>query len=102
MDECDRDRAFADCGCHTLDVAAANVPDREDAWETRLEKMRLPLEGPPCGVEVLRRKIGSGLDEAVVVERHAVVEPFRRRHRSGHHEDVPDVFNGVSSGGFAA
>src|SRR4051812_19765956 len=102
MDECDCDRAFADCRCDSLDVAAANVPDREDTWKARLEKMRLSLERPLRGIEIFRRNIESGFDEAVVVERHAVVEPFGRRHRSRHYEHVADVFNRVGSVGFVA
>src|SRR5438552_16747714 len=72
MHERDGDRAFTDRGCHALDVAAANVADREDARKARFQKMRLPLEGPTRGVEIFRRTIGFGLDEAVVVERQSV------------------------------
>src|SRR5438309_5312141 len=85
MHERDGDRAFTDRGCHALDVAAANIADREDAWKARLQKMRLPLESPSRGVEIFRRNIGSSLDEAVIVERHTVIEPFGRRHRSRHY-----------------
>ena len=41
--------------------------------------------------EIVRREIRPRLDESLVVERDAAVQPPRVRHGAGHHEDVPDV-----------
>ena len=37
------------------------------------------------------REIRTGLDEAVLVEREASIEPAGVRHRARHHEDVSDL-----------
>src|SRR4051812_21686242 len=102
MHKCDRDGAFAHRGRYSLDVTAANVPDCEDTRTTRLEKVRRSLEGPLCGAEIFGQNIRSGFDEAAVIECDAAVEPLRRGDRSGHHKEMPDGLDRLSSGNVVA
>src|SRR2546426_8412911 len=59
----DRDRSLAHRRCHTLQAPGADVADREDPGETRLEEMGRAPERPACRGQVLRRQIRSRLDE---------------------------------------
>src|ERR1700758_151159 len=93
MHEGDGDRAFADRGGHAFDVAAANISDGEDRGEARLEQKWRARQPPARALEILARQVRSGLDETVVVEDQAAVQPLRRRVRSGHHEEMADVFD---------
>src|SRR5258706_13866791 len=73
--ERNRDRAFSDGGGHALDVARAHVADRKNAGKARLQKVGRAGKRPLRGRQIFRREIGSGLDERVLVERDAGLEP---------------------------
>src|SRR5437868_9864639 len=98
MDERHRARSLADCRRNALDVSAAHVADREDCRQARFEEMRRAAERPLRGGEIVRRKGGTGLDEAAVVEGETALEPLRGGDRAGHDEDVPHVFDALAAG----
>src|SRR2546427_8580432 len=52
----DRDRSLAHRRCHTLQAPGADVADREDAGETRLEEMGRAPERPACRGQVLETR----------------------------------------------
>src|SRR5438270_13743924 len=88
MNEGHGNRSFADGRGYALEISTADVADREDARQARFEEVGQPDERPPRGDEIVVRQVGTGLDEAVVIERDAAVEPFRRRHGPGHHDGM--------------
>src|SRR5215213_8841962 len=53
--------------------------------------MRRALQRPLCSLQLIARKIRSGLDESTHVQRQTSIEPLRTRFGAGHHENVPDV-----------
>lgn len=63
MDEGDRDRSLADGGCHTLDIAAPDVADREHSGETGFEKIGRAGERPPRGGQVFLRQVRRALGD---------------------------------------
>src|SRR6266550_175872 len=87
----DRDRPLAHGRCHPFQAPGADVAHREDPGATRLEQMGSAGERPPRGGQLLGRQVRSRLDEPVVVEREAAVQPAGARHRARHGEDVPDA-----------
>src|SRR6266849_4291464 len=82
------DGALADGGCDAFHAASANVPDCKDSRDARLEEERRTWQWPPA--EILVIQVGPGLDEALVIERHGALQPFRVRTRAGHREEVAD------------
>src|SRR6516164_6514767 len=94
MDKRNRDRAFTDGRCHTLDVAASDVAHGEHAWTRRFKQVRRTLEWPLRGGEIVTRKVRSSLYEAFSVERDMAdraAQPTRIRLCTGHQEHVPDI-----------
>src|SRR5439155_26911411 len=91
MNERDRNRALANGRGDALDAARADIADGEDAWPARFEQQRRARQWPAGGGEIVVREIRTGLDEAVLVEREASIEPAGVRHRARHHEDVSDL-----------
>src|SRR5262249_28409346 len=55
-----------------------HIAHREEARMTRLVRQRRAVEGRPRTVEMLRAERAIGEHEALVVERGATGEPFRR------------------------
>src|SRR5437870_8338702 len=78
--ELDADGALADRRCDAFHAAGANVADREDARDARLEKEWRAWKRPSD--EILATQVGPGLDEALAVERHGALQPFRVRDRA--------------------
>src|SRR5947207_3169346 len=91
MNERDRNRALANGRGDALDAARADIADGEDAGPARLEQQRRARQWPAGGSEIVVREIGAGLDETVLVEREASIEPVGVRHGARHHEDVSDL-----------
>src|SRR6476646_6783398 len=91
VDEGDHDRAFADRRRHPFDAAAANVAYRKHARQAGLQGIRWARQRPARRVEIVRRQIATGLDEALVVERDTALEPLGVWYRTHHHEDMTDV-----------
>src|SRR5262245_34925465 len=89
MDEGDGDRALADRRSNPLDAAAADISDREDSGQTGLEKLWRPSQRPPGRNQIVRSKIGAGLDETFLVKSHAASEPFSTRDRTRHRKQMP-------------
>src|SRR5438309_6104640 len=87
----DRDRSLAHGRGHALQAPRADVPDREDPGETRLEEMRSTGQRPACGGQILGQEVRSRLDEPLGVECQAAVQPARAGHRARHGEDMPDT-----------
>src|SRR4051812_30236503 len=75
MDKRDRDRAFADRGRDSLDVAAANVSSGKDAWTAGFEQIRWSRERPLRIREIVGREIRARFHEAFVVQPDAPVQP---------------------------
>ena len=82
--ELDADGALAHGGGDALDAARAHVAHGEDAGPVGLEEERRARQRPARASAARRREVGAGLHEALVVERHARLEPagVRRRRRS--------------------
>lgn len=55
MHEGHGDRSLANGGCDALDVAAADVADREDTWKARLQQIGRAGERPLRGGKILGR-----------------------------------------------
>lgn len=77
MHEGHRNRALTDRERNPLDVSAANVADRKDAGNTRLEQMRRSCEWPMGPGQIIAREIGPGLDKTSWIEREAAGDPPR-------------------------
>src|SRR5262249_30438870 len=89
-----RDRAFTDGRCHTLDVAAPDVAHGEHAWTRRFKQVRRTLEWPLRSSEIVTREVRSSFYEALSVERDVAgraAQPPRIRLCTGHQEHVPDL-----------
>src|SRR5436309_3324420 len=71
----------------TADATRLTLPDLTSAC---LEQIRSPGERPSCFFELGGVEIGAGLDEVLVVERHASFEPARVRVGARHQEQVAD------------
>src|SRR6202035_432593 len=94
VDELHADRALADRRGHPLDAPRAHVADREDPGAAGLEEERPARQRPARRPQLLGAEVGAGLDEALVVHRHAAREPAGVGPRAGHHEDVADLGGG--------
>src|SRR5437867_12388492 len=90
MHEGDRYGSLSDRRCHPLDIAGPYVTDGEDAWQACFEKMRGPAERPLRGGEIVVRQVRPGLDEPLLAERQAAIEPACIGHGARHEADVPD------------
>src|SRR5438132_3518257 len=99
MHERDSDRSLANGRRHTLDVAAADVTDREHAGPTCFEEIGRPGKGPAGGSQIVVRQIRAGLDEPFRVEYDTTPKPARAGNGTGHDEDVLDVV-GLDAPGF--
>src|SRR3954470_4816585 len=84
--ERDRNRTFAYRGRHPLDIAAADVAHRKDAWPARFEQIRSACEWPFRTREFLEREFLARLHEALLVENDAAVHPRRVRNGARHDE----------------
>jgi len=84
------DRAFADGGCNAFDAARAHIARGEYARQTGLHRMRWTPQRPAGRRQILRIELGTGFDEAIRVEGHTVLQPWRVRHRAGHDEHMAD------------
>lgn len=71
--------ALADCGANAFDRARADVAHGKNAGNTGLERRRTGTRG----VRVL-----AGLNKALGVERHAAMQPTRRRFGADKQEEV--------------
>src|SRR5688572_1691921 len=65
VDESDGNRSFTDRGRHALDVAAANIADREETRATGLQQIGRSWQRPLRGHQILRRQVRSGLHESL-------------------------------------
>src|SRR5204862_2821048 len=83
-------RALAHRRRHALDAARSRIADREDARPARLQQLGSAGERPSCRLELIRMEGSSGLDEVLVVERHASLDPGGVRVGAGHQEHVTD------------
>lgn len=91
MNERDRDRPFADSRGDAFDVAATNIPGSEHSGHTAFQQAGPASERPARTGQFFRRKIGTGFNEAFVVEHDATLEPGGVGVRSCHYEHVSDV-----------
>src|SRR5881409_707150 len=91
MNEGDRGRAFTNRRGHALHVPCADVADRKDSGQGRLEEVGESRQPPARRREILLRQVGTGLDETPRIERDTALEPCRAGHRACHYEDVPYV-----------
>lgn len=53
--------------------------------------MRRTAERPVRGAKIVRPEICAGSDEALVVERHATLQPLCVGHGAGHQKNMADV-----------
>src|ERR1700682_339978 len=83
-------RALAHRGGDALHAARPHIADREDARLARLQEIGSTGQRPSCLLEVTREEVSSCLDEVLVVERHASLEPRGVRVGAGHQEQVTD------------
>src|SRR5256884_7303959 len=90
VDELNAHRALAHRRRDALHAARPHVSDREDARPDRLQQIGSTGQRPSRLLEVIREEVGSGLDEVLVVERQASLEPGGVRVGAGHQEQVTD------------
>jgi hypothetical protein len=76
MNKRNSNRSFADCGRHSLDVAAAHVANRKDAGAARFEQIWRPCQRPLRVREIVRQEIRACFHEALFVKDDAAVQPF--------------------------
>src|ERR1700679_418097 len=97
MHEMYSDRALTNCRCHALHISRPTVSNREDARHTRLQHVRSPCQWPQSirGASV---QVGAGQHEPLLIESNAVLQPFRSRRRSGHHEYIANWTAAYSPG----
>jgi hypothetical protein len=88
VNERDRDRPFAHSRGDTLHIPTAHVSRSKNTWQRCFEEVWPAAERPVRVDQIFRRQIGTGFDEAFVVERDAVVEPICIRVGSSHDEYV--------------
>ena len=91
MYEGNRDRSFSDSRGDTLHITAAHVSGSKNTRKRCFQQVWSAAERPVRVVQILRRQIGAGLDEAFAIERDAAAEPICIRVRSGHNEHVPNA-----------
>ena len=97
MDESDGNRAFPDRRGNALHATSANVADGEDSWQTRLEQVRNPGEGPVGFSQIFRRQIGSGLDESRFLQGKTATQPLGAGDSTHHREHVPNRVSFVTA-----
>jgi hypothetical protein len=88
MYERDGNRSFADGGCYSFDVSAANIADSEDAGETGFQEIGRTLNGPFGFRQIFRREIWAGLDKPSFIARYTTIKPRRIRHRARHGKEM--------------
>src|SRR5215831_15939673 len=91
VNERDGDRPFAYSRGDAFDVAATNIPGSENSGHTAFQQVWPTGERPVRAGQIFRRKIGTCLNKAFVIERDATIEPAGVGVRSGHYEHVSDV-----------
>ena len=91
VDELHGYRSFADRGRNPFYTSGADVPHREDPRQARFESIWLPDQRPTRRIQIRGQKIGSCLDELLVVECHAVAEPCCIGTRTRHRKQVADL-----------
>src|SRR5437588_5439204 len=96
MNEGDGDRSFAHGRRNPFDAAATHVSHGENVRQTGLKQVRPAGQGPVRSVQVLWRQNGASLNEALVVERDAAIEPAGVGSGASHDENVANlVFLGL-------
>src|SRR2546430_4332829 len=86
--ELNADGPLADRRCDAFDATGANVADREDARDARLEKERRARKRPPD--EVLHTQLRPRFEQTPAVERPPPLQPFPVRGRAGHPSHAAD------------
>src|SRR5437899_1942112 len=72
-------------------ASGPDIADCEDPGAARFEQMGSAGERPARGGQVLRQQVRSRLDEPLVIECDAPVQPVPAGHRARHGEHVPDA-----------
>src|ERR1700687_5255329 len=88
VDELHAAGAFTDRRGDAFHAASANIADREDARDARLEKVRRARQWPAG--EIVGAQVGPRLHESLAIERHGALEPSGVRTCAGHQEQVAD------------